>query len=237
MVDPNIGEVAEQQGVVRLYPDENWGGSLQQMLQEVREDAVVAVCAPLQMKRYYQREALVLRDLLAAGRRVRVLYSQNYATSRDPVPGSLPSVMAPHTKVTGVEFPNTIIIDRRVAVLWHGANAARPDALMIHEPSLLQALHQFATTTWDSAVGLQTSPERSRPGLGAVEIAVLEVLGAGLKDEVAARRLSVSLRTYRRYVAAIMVQLGVGTRYQLGVRAAELGFGCRGDAGGGMAGS
>ncbi|MGS2805753.1 hypothetical protein [Nocardia sp. MW-W600-9] len=121
-MDPNIGVVAEQRGVVRLFPDEKWGGSLQKMLQEVREEAVVAVCAPLQMKRYYQREALVLRDLLEAGRRVRVLYSQNYATSRAPVPGSLPSVMAPHTKVTGVEFPNTIIIDRRVAVGRGAAN-------------------------------------------------------------------------------------------------------------------
>ncbi|GGN72021.1 hypothetical protein [Nocardia rhizosphaerihabitans] len=219
-----IGEFSERHGVVRLFPDEKWAGILQQMLQDVREEAVVAVCAPLQTKRYYQHEALVLRDLLEAGRRVRVLYSQKYANSRVPVPGSLCTMITPHTKVTRIEFPNTIIVDRRVAVLWSGADSSRPDALMVREPSLLHALHQFATTTWDSATRLDIGEEHSSPEFDAVEVAVLEALGIGLKDEVAARRLSVSLRTYRRYVAAIMVQLGVGTRYQLGVRAAELGF-------------
>lgn len=58
----------------------------------------------------------------------------------------------------------------------------------------------------------------------ALTLAVVAVLSTGLKDEAAARRLSVSLRTYRRYVADIMTRLGVATRFQLGVRAAELGI-------------
>ncbi|MEV0059990.1 hypothetical protein [Nocardia sp. NPDC050718] len=223
-VRTRAGGVPGRHGVVRLHPDEHWGGTLQEILRDVREEAVVAVCAPRQMKRYYHREALVLRDLLEAGRRVRVLYSRNYAITRDPVPGPLPSTIAPHTKVTGIEFPNTIIIDRRVAVLWNGSDDPRPDALLVREPSLLRALHQFAATTWDSAVGLPGCPVRSGLELDAMSIAVLEALGAGLKDEVAARRLSVSLRTYRRHVAAVMVRLEVDTRYQLGARASELGF-------------
>lgn len=58
----------------------------------------------------------------------------------------------------------------------------------------------------------------------ALTVAVVDALSTGLKDEVAARRLSVSLRTYRRYVADVMTRLGVATRFQLGVRAAELGM-------------
>ncbi|MEV6560455.1 hypothetical protein AB0M22_32375 [Nocardia sp. NPDC051756] len=58
----------------------------------------------------------------------------------------------------------------------------------------------------------------------ALTVAVVDAMSTGLKDEVAARRLSVSLRTYRRYVADIMTRLGVATRFQLGVRAAELGI-------------
>ncbi|MFI6996899.1 hypothetical protein [Nocardia sp. NPDC050175] len=58
----------------------------------------------------------------------------------------------------------------------------------------------------------------------ALTVAVVTAMNAGLKDEAAARRLSVSLRTYRRYVAEVMTSLGVATRFQLGVRAAELGL-------------
>ncbi|MEU7144848.1 hypothetical protein ABZ942_35785 [Nocardia sp. NPDC046473] len=58
----------------------------------------------------------------------------------------------------------------------------------------------------------------------ALTVAVVTAMSAGLKDEAAARRLSVSLRTYRRYVAEVMTRLGVATRFQLGVRAAELGI-------------
>ncbi|WP_433663820.1 hypothetical protein ACQPW1_17945 [Nocardia sp. CA-128927] len=58
----------------------------------------------------------------------------------------------------------------------------------------------------------------------ALTVAVVNAMNAGLKDEAAARKLSVSLRTYRRYVAEAMASLGVATRFQLGVRSAELGM-------------
>ncbi len=48
--------------------------------------------------------------------------------------------------------------------------------------------------------------------------------GAGLTDEVAARRLGTSLRTYRRRVAELMAALKAGSRFQAEVRAGELGL-------------
>ncbi|MFC9896431.1 hypothetical protein ACFVMC_22315 [Nocardia sp. NPDC127579] len=201
-------------GVERVVPDESWGGNLQRILGTVREEAVVAVSAPRRMKRYYQSEALVLRDLLDAGRRVRVLYSRDYAVSRVPDPGPFSTLMAAHTKVTGIDFPNTIIVDRRMAVVW---SAARSDAVLVREPSLLRALYQFTTTTWDSATLLARQPR-----LDAMSAAVVQALGAGLTDEAAAKRLSVSLRTYRRHVALLMARLGVRTRFQLGARIAQI---------------
>ncbi|MET9490048.1 hypothetical protein [Nocardia sp. NPDC006630] len=58
----------------------------------------------------------------------------------------------------------------------------------------------------------------------AISLAVLQTLNAGMKDEVAARQLSVSLRTYRRRVADLMGYFGVDTRFELGVQAAEVGL-------------
>ncbi|MEV6275645.1 hypothetical protein [Nocardia sp. NPDC051832] len=192
------------------------------MLQRARDEVVVAVGAPLRMQNYYHREALVLRDLVETGKRIRVLYSKGYAGSREPEPERRQPIIDSWTKVASIEFPNALIVDRSVGVLWSPARAARPEALVIRNPALLSFLHQFTTTTWDSAVRLR--PEQPCAEFDALSLAVLEALAAGLKDEVAARRLSVSLRTYRRQVAALIARLDVGTRYQLGVRVAELGI-------------
>jgi DNA-binding NarL/FixJ family response regulator len=51
-----------------------------------------------------------------------------------------------------------------------------------------------------------------------------EALGSGLTDEAAAKRIGVSLRTYRRRVAELMARLEVDSRFQAGLRAGELGL-------------
>ncbi|MEV0245774.1 hypothetical protein AB0H76_04185 [Nocardia sp. NPDC050712] len=215
-----IAESKDREGVVRVYPGEHWGESLQRMLHRVHTEVLVAVGAPLRMQGYYLREALVLRDLLATGKRIRVLYSRDYARSRNPAPGTRQAVIDSWTKVAPMEFPNALIIDRAVGVLWSPVTVARPEALVIRDPALLGYLHRFTTTTWDSAVRLRPDPE-----FDGLALAVLDSLATGLKDEVAARRLAVSVRTYRRQVAALLDRLEVETRYQLGVRVAELGIG------------
>jgi DNA-binding NarL/FixJ family response regulator len=49
-------------------------------------------------------------------------------------------------------------------------------------------------------------------------------LGEGLTDEAASRRLGVSLRTYRRRVADLLLALEADSRFQAGLRAGELGL-------------
>ena len=46
----------------------------------------------------------------------------------------------------------------------------------------------------------------------------------GAKDEQIARTLGLSLRTVRRRVADLMIELGVDTRFQAGVEAARRGW-------------
>jgi DNA-binding NarL/FixJ family response regulator len=66
----------------------------------------------------------------------------------------------------------------------------------------------------DVSQRLRTQPVRS----------ILASLGEGVKDEVAARKLGLSVRTYRRHVAEIMRDMRATSRFQAGVRAAELGL-------------
>jgi DNA-binding NarL/FixJ family response regulator len=53
---------------------------------------------------------------------------------------------------------------------------------------------------------------------------ILELLGAGLKDEAIARQLGVSLRTVQRAVRTISMALGVTSRFQLGAEACRRGW-------------
>ena len=53
---------------------------------------------------------------------------------------------------------------------------------------------------------------------------LLEQLMAGATDEVIARKLGIGLRTVRRRIAALMIELGVDTRFQAGVEAVRRGW-------------
>ena len=53
---------------------------------------------------------------------------------------------------------------------------------------------------------------------------MLEILQLGVTDDVAAKRLGVSVRTVRRRVAAVMELLGASSRFEAGVRAAQAGW-------------
>jgi DNA-binding CsgD family transcriptional regulator len=53
---------------------------------------------------------------------------------------------------------------------------------------------------------------------------VLKCLSAGLKDDLAARQLRVSVRTYRRYVTKLCKQLDASSRFEAGAKAALQGL-------------
>ncbi|URN11094.1 hypothetical protein LUW77_01230 [Streptomyces radiopugnans] len=81
---------------------------------------------------------------------------------------------------------------------------------------MLQVLHTLFESIWCSSV-----PVGERIAFGDRDRAllirqILCALRAGVTDEVAARELTVSVRTYRRYVAEIMTLLGASSRFQAG---------------------
>ncbi|WP_067714353.1 helix-turn-helix transcriptional regulator [Nocardia yamanashiensis] len=211
-------------GIVRFSQDGHWDDDVQRLLSRAEREAVVAVSNPTRSPTHYRLGQVVVGDLPATGKQVRLLYSPDYLDARDRQPLLRHSSLGAQIRITGNDFHNALIIDRRLAVLWSGAGAAHPYAYLIREPALLRALDQFARLAWESAAGLATALDPVRPEIDEVLRAVLHTLALGLKDETAARRLGVSLRTYRRHVADLMARLGVATRFQIGVRAAELGL-------------
>lgn len=213
-----------QDGIVRFSQDGHWDRDVQVLLQHVRSEAVVAVSNPTRSEDHLRLGQLVVGDLLAHGKQVRLLYSPGYLETRDRRPLLRHSSLGAQIRITDNDFHNALILDRRVAVLWSGAGAEQPYAYLIRDPALLRALHQFAVLAWQSAGGLTDHLNPLRAELGETGRKVLRMLELGLIDEAAARRLGMSLRTYRRHVAELMDRLGVQTRFQIGMRAAELGL-------------
>ena len=60
----------------------------------------------------------------------------------------------------------------------------------------------------------------ARPGHGGQ----LRLLAHGLKDDAVARHLGVSVRTARRFIADLHERAGAASRFELGVKAKELGW-------------
>ncbi|MGY2063832.1 hypothetical protein ACW9HQ_53790, partial [Nocardia gipuzkoensis] len=147
----------------------------------------------------------MVADLLSTGKDVRLLFTRHFAETRDHESLRTQPRLHDRIRVSDADFHNMVIIDRQVAAVWGGGTGdERPYGFLIGDPDLLRVLHQFATALWESAPGLSAHLAVRRCELDQITLAVLGTLDLGLTDELAARRLAVSLRTYRRHVAGLM---------------------------------
>ncbi|MEV6163975.1 helix-turn-helix transcriptional regulator [Streptomyces sp. NPDC052052] len=121
-----------------------------------------------------------------------------------------------------------LIFDRAHAVLPLDPEDSAVGALVLHGPGVINALCELFERVWESAVpftrGRLHQRDRSEGGLSSQEQAILRLLGEGLTDEVVARKLGISVRTGRRITAELMTRLGARSRFQAGLRAAQLGW-------------
>lgn len=118
-----------------------------------------------------------------------------------------------------------IIVDRRVAFIPLDAHQPGAESLLVRAPAVVDTLQMFFETLWAQATRLPTPSDAAgmtslvgdRPEQQMVDL--VNLLLAGLKDEVIARQLGVSASTLDRRVRALMRSLGVRTRFQLGWQA------------------
>jgi DNA-binding CsgD family transcriptional regulator len=115
------------------------------------------------------------------------------------------------------------IVDSRTALV-----CAEPTldarASTIHALSVIRALEKLFESMWQASALASGPIDFGNQARSDMAREVLRCLRLGLTDEVAARELSISVRTYRRYVADIMKVLAADSRFQAGVRAAALGL-------------
>ncbi|MFF4830294.1 DNA-binding response regulator [Streptomyces sp. NPDC001315] len=122
-----------------------------------------------------------------------------------------------------------MFIDRRTMILTEPATAEpgvgrHRQYSMSAAPVLVGGAYALFEAAWEAAADLEVFLGSDRPRLDAHARTVLRALGSGVTDEAAARELGMSLRTYRRRVAELLVALGADSRFQAGIRAGELGL-------------
>ena len=128
-------------------------------------------------------------------------------------------------RISSAPLPHeTIILDRRVAILAGEPSPLGREYTVTTSPVLVGGVYSLFTAAWEAAIDLGAFVRGEVPELALEDREVLRALGSGLTDEAAARRLGTSLRTYRRRVAELMAALEAGSRFQAGVRAGELGL-------------
>lgn len=222
-IDHPGGDLGETANITRVTPQEDWGETLQQRLRGVQQGVVIAISDPIRARREYLAGDALIRELIDEGKRVQVLASSRYADNHDLEELLHDYPVSDRIHVTGAEFHNTMVFDGRLAAVRTRVNG-QPRAYLATESTRMGAIHHFVTQTWAAALPLRDHIALRDCGFDDMAIAALRFLNAGVIDEVAARRLSVSTRTYRRHVADVMSRLNATTRFQLGARAAELGL-------------
>lgn len=174
------------------------------------------------------RAAIVgrMRPTIRRGLTVRKLYTAA-ALADDEQRGHLLDVasVGAQVRICDAGLPHeTIIIDRRVMILAGTGAAGDREFTVTNTPTLIDGVAALFDATWEAATPIGIRLQRDLPLIDTNARAILRALGAGLTDEVAARRLGVSLRTYRRRVAELMRLLESDSRFQAGLRAGELGL-------------
>jgi DNA-binding CsgD family transcriptional regulator len=110
-------------------------------------------------------------------------------------------------------FGRMLGFDRSLVFIPH--HSIPGGAAIIRDPSTISFLYGAFNRAWDLALPFSDS-RLSTGGLTDVQRNILRLLSEGVRDETMARRLGVSLRTCRKYVAEIFDELGAQSRFQAG---------------------
>jgi DNA-binding NarL/FixJ family response regulator len=112
------------------------------------------------------------------------------------------------------------VISGTHAVLPEPLGFADEPRLLVRQGALVEALTLLFELYWERSVAVPEL-EGSRPDQRTF---LVRQLASGVKDEQIARTLGLSLRTVRRRVSHLMIELGVDTRFQAGAEAVRRGW-------------
>ncbi len=215
--------------VLTLRGDDELVGAARQLFASVRAEFSCAARDPdtWMRTRTVNGAGLPFGDRSGAPVKVRKLYSPAALTSEEHR-AHLRGLLArgAQVRISGGTLPQeTILLDQRVAILAGRRTGGGREYTMTTSPALVDGVSALFQGVWDGATDFVAYLTDEAPlHLDEPAREILRGLSTGATDEVAARRLGLSLRTYRRRVAELMAALEAGSRFQAGLRAGELGL-------------
>jgi CRP-like cAMP-binding protein len=165
--------------------------------------------------------SVVVGRAVASGRRSRAIYPIR-ALREAPEVLQARARQGEQVRVIDEMPTRMLVIQGTHAVLPEPLGFADEPRLLVRQPALVGALTLLFEAYWDQASALPDLDAR-RPRVD-IRGNLLRQLAAGAKDEQIARTLGLSLRTVRRRVAELLIELGVDTRFQAGVEAVRRGW-------------
>lgn len=165
--------------------------------------------------------AQVVGNAIASGRRSRAIYPVR-ALHEAPDALRARAQAGEQIRVTSDLSTRLVVIGSTHAVIPEPLGFADEPRLLIRQRGMVEALTLLFELIWERAVAVPALElGGARPELRRF---LLQQLAAGAKDEQIARTLGISLRTVRRRVAGLLIDLGVDSRFQAGVEAARRGW-------------
>lgn len=110
--------------------------------------------------------------------------------------------------------------DAALVVIPSDDSGGEVRAVHIRDVALVRPMRSFLESAWRAA--LPVTSASPAPALTRRQYAIGNLLSDGLKDEVIARSLGLSLRTIRAEVSALCTALDAASRFQAGARFARL---------------
>ncbi|MFF3678398.1 helix-turn-helix transcriptional regulator [Streptomyces sp. NPDC002120] len=123
-----------------------------------------------------------------------------------------------------------LIFDRQTALAPIDPNDSTLGAVAVREPGLVGGMISLFDRIWaesrelDEVVGSPAEGGGPEGGLSELERQILATMQMVDKDEIGAREVGVSVRTYRKYVAALMGRLDAANRFQAALLARDRGW-------------
>ncbi|WP_051856233.1 hypothetical protein [Streptomyces sp. NRRL B-1347] len=120
-------------------------------------------------------------------------------------------------RTTAASLPALIAFDRSVVFLLDGEEAGK--AHMVKHEALVEFILHTVVSAWATSVAFQGTGGNNRIPewlTQETKTAIVQLLAAGYKDEVVARRLGIGVRTCRKYIAEMFGDLGAQSRFQAG---------------------
>ena len=165
--------------------------------------------------------AEVVASAMASGRRSRAIYPVRALHEAPDV--LLARARAGERVRVIADLPTRMfVLGTTHAVVPEPLGMADEPRILVRQQGLVEALIMLFELMWERAAPVPDLDfGEARPDLRRF---LLQQLAAGAKDEQIARTLGISLRTVRRRVAELLIELGVDSRFQAGMEAVRRGW-------------